>query len=343
MFVCDVRHGVACRVVKKLPFIFVSMLVVACKNNDAPAGAGATPSASASVAKPVTEAGPAPQKPVLGTAVKGVACNLGPNVPEGENNIAASRHLHLGPGNKLYFFADFKGPTRLDPVDDGCGYRFGETLTPPKDIQYGLEPDGSIKEYPNSDESPVRKCREKAFDKMRYGTGALVGGVYYYKDHDELTQLDLASPTCEPKPAKIAELPKEDEFSQPSISWSGNDLLLGFTRQALNNNLEVLRFDAKGHLVKKYGQADRKNSIVGNFVGCGDGLCASSGSSDIDIFRADGTVAGSYRVSEWVKLEQIEVANIVDVPGKGVYVLIGYHDEKKKGRAELIRLDGVHE
>ena len=57
----------------------------------------------------------------------------------------------------------------------------------------------------------------------------------------------------------------------------------------------------------------------------------------------------------WVKTTQrpdgslqrralIYIGGVVDVPDKGVYVLIGHHPVPKgEGRAELIRIDGVYE
>lgn len=311
-------------------------MLVACKGKETPA-ADPTPAPSAKAsasAKPKLTG-----KPVIGTDVKATPCNLGSVVPEGENNVAASRHLHLAPGKQLYFFADFKGPTRLDPVAEGCGYRFGETLVEPKDSSFGLEPDGALKPYPYSEESAEAKCRTRAFSKMRYGGGALVGGAFYYSDHDELMRMDLASKTCAEEKVKLPEI--EKETGRAFLGVAEGQLLVGFGREAWHYDREVFRFDEKGKLVRKYGSTEPKKAIGGSFDGCGDGLCVLSGGVYFAIHDREGEKIKSYNLYDLVKLKRMNLADIVDVPGKGVYALVGYHDDKNKGRAELLRLDGV--
>lgn len=282
----------------------------------------------------------APNK-VTAANVTAVPCKL-TNTPEGENGIAATRHLYLGPNNALYFFSDFHGPTRLDPIDGGCGYRVGETLEPPKDGDFGLEPDGSIKPSLFGDDSPLAKCKRAAFNNLRYGHGALVAGTYYERDHDELLAMDLNSPTCEPKPPTLAELPKDTEGLNPWVSWAGSDLLLGFGRSEWHYDREVFRFDPRGHLVKKYGTGEHGHEIEGNAYGCGDGLCVVTGADVwLEVLDATGTKVASYNTHDWIKLSHASLETVVDVPGKGIYALFGYMDAKDKGHAELVRLDGI--
>jgi hypothetical protein len=317
--------------------LLLAVLLVACKGKETATSDPAPPAVSAKAsasAKPKLTG-----KPVIGTDVKATACNLGSAVPEGENSVAASRHLHLAPGNLLYFFVDFKGPTRLDPVADGCGYRFGENLVEEKGSSFGLEPDGSLKQYPHTDESDVAKCRTRAFSEMRYGRGALVGGKFYDESDGALYVMDLASDKCSKQEAKLPEI--EKETGRPFLGTAEGQLLVAFGRQDWHYDREVFRFDEKGKFVRKYGSADPKKSIGGSIDGCGDGLCVLSGGVYFAIHDREGEKVKSYNLYDLVKLKRMDLANLVDVPGKGVYALVGYHDEKNKGRAELLRLDGV--
>ena len=54
----------------------------------------------------------------------------------------------------------------------------------------------------------------------------------------------------------------------------------------------------------------------------------------------------TYNLYDLAPLKNISIAGIVDVPKKGVYVLAGHRPEVNgksgKGRAELLRLDGVY-
>jgi hypothetical protein len=314
--------------------------LVGCKRNADHASAGVaarTKPVLATQDKPVL----ATPKKVIGTHVTAVRCNL-VNTPEGENWVAATRHLHLGPNNKLYYFSDYHGPTRLDPVDGGCGYRVGETLEAPKDGEFGLEPDGGFKVSLYSDDSPLAKCKRAAFTSLRYGHGALVAGTYYARDDDELVAMDLNSPTCEPTPATLAELPQNNEGLTPWVSWAGNDLLLAYGRSDWHYDREVFRFDARGHLVTKYGSGDKRHEVGGDAYGCGDGLCVVTGAFVwMDVLDATGTRVASYNTQDWIKLPQSGLQTVVEVPGKGVYALFGYLDPQSKGHAELVRLDGI--
>ncbi|APR78992.1 Hypothetical protein A7982_04339 [Minicystis rosea] len=78
---------------------------------------------------------------------------------------------------------------------------------------------------------------------------------------------------------------------------------------------------------------------------CGDGLCSTYNQSRFEVFDATGTRKGDYAINSLIKpdlLDNANIANFIDVPGKGVYALVGYNTSKKKARAELIRLDGVY-
>lgn len=322
--------------------LVAAVLLVACKGGKEP-----TPEPDKPAPKP-TASSAAPSKPtivgkkIVGTDIAVVRCNLPDEAAEGENHVAATRHLHRGPDNALYFFPDFKPPTRLEPTNDGCGYKFNGPTVPKKDHNFGLNPDGSFTEYPFTDESAKTKCRVRAFSDVRYGSGRLVGDYYYYKASEVLTRMNLADDKCEPEPVTFPEVPKE-LGTRPNIHLAGGHLLLGYAREEWKWSREVFRFDAKGTFVKKYGSADPKSSFSGDFDGCGDGLCATKYQSDLVIYDREGIEVSSTSLSKLVKLQRLLISGIVDVPDKGVYVLVGHiPDPKGKGRAELIRVDGVY-
>jgi hypothetical protein len=312
----------------------------AARHDDATPTASVSASSSASSAKPKRPA----SRPIIGTAVKAVRCNFGETVPEGDNEIGATRHLHRGADDTLYFFADYHGPTKLVPTDEGCGYRVATTLVEERDKErrFALDPDGSIAQYPWSDESPKTKCRFKAFDELRYGHGRLAGHVFYF-NRDGLKKMDLASDQCAAAPAELPVV-----GSAGDVSLAGDDLLVRKYRGDWKpDGYEVLRFDAAAtQVVKRYGAPEGKGVIDGVPYGCGDGLCVVSGSAHIDIHDGEGLRVGSYNLYALTTLKRIDIAGIVDVPGRGVYVLAGHRPEVDgkagKGRAELVRLDGVY-
>jgi hypothetical protein len=119
-------------------------------------------------------------------------------------------------------------------------------------------------------------------------------------------------------------------------------LLVSFGKSEWHWSREVFRLDASGTLIKKYGSGEPKGDISGDPDGCGDGLCLATSMNDIQVYDGAGEKVGSVSLREQTKLANIHIASIVDVPGKGVYALLGYLDDKKKGRAELIRLDGIY-
>jgi len=325
--------------------LVAAALLVACKNqqpapeheSEPASAAKVAPKASASAAKPTVKG-----KPVVAKNVTVVPCNLPIDAAEGENNVAATRNLHLGPDKALYFFPDFKPPVRLEPTSDGCGYAYRAKTEPQKDHAFGLEPDGSFKEYPGSDNSALTKCKARAFSDVRYGMGRLVGSTYYYKDSDVLTKMNLADDKCEPVKAEFKDVP-EKLGTRPSIGSAGDHLLLGYARDDWKYNREIFRFDAGGTLVRKYGAAEGDGQIGGEYAGCGDGLCAVKWQSDLVFYNREGMKVASKSLSDAVKLPRMLIQGIVDVPEKGVYVLIGYIPQKGgKGRAELVRVDGVY-
>jgi len=325
--------------------VVAAALLVACKSkqpapeneSESASAAKVAPKASASAAKPTVKG-----KPVVAKDITVVPCNLPTDAAEGENHIAATRHLHLGPDKALYFFPDFKPPVRLEPTSDGCGYAYRAKTEPKKDHAYGLEPDGSLKEYSHSDDSPLTKCKLRAFSDVRYGSGRLVGATYYYKDSEVLTKMNLADDKCEPVKAEFKDVP-EKLGTRPSIGSAGEHLLLGYAREDWKWNREIFRFDAAGTLVRKYGAAEGEGQIGGDYAGCGDGLCAVKWQTDLAFYNREGMQVASKSLRDAVKLPRLLIQGIVDVPDKGVYALIGYIPKPGgKGHAELVRVDGVY-
>lgn len=321
---------------------------LSCKAREAGPSPAASASAAATVAPPSPQAKVAP-RPVIGTDVKVVRCDLPAVVPEGgirpdQNSVAATRHLHLGPDRSLYFFPDFSPPVRLEPIDGGCGYRLAPPVELEKEHHLGLNPDGSFSPYAFADETPMTKCRVRAFDELRYGHGTLVGGRFFHREADtRLEVMDLADPACESKEASLPELPRETG-AIPWLGVAGDQLLVSMARADWSHEREVFRYDAAGTLLRRYGAPTGKAVISSDVHGCGDGFCVEKGHSSLAIHDREGELVRSYSLTDQVKLESILVAGIVDVPGKGVYVLIGYHvpTGKGRGRAELVRLDGVY-
>jgi hypothetical protein len=310
--------------------LVVVVLAVACKKPTRPVTESAGPVASASASVK-----PRPL-PILGTAVTAMPCDVGTSAPEGDTAIAAARNVHRAPDNAIYIFADSHDPIRLEPTSEGCGYRVGAPMKLDKEHGWVLEPDGSIAQRPWSDEGAARKCRVQAYDHLRFGKGRLIGTTFYYDSNTFLEKMDLASDTC-----SVVQPNLKDTNNHGRVSIAGDDLLIRKVESDWKFGRSViLRFNAAGELVKRYGAAEGKGAIDGEPFGCGDGLCIVANASTIDLHDRDGMQVASYNLHKLTNLKGIAIAGIVDVPGKGVYVLVGHGSEK--ARAELLRLDGVY-
>ncbi|MGZ3452903.1 MAG: hypothetical protein ACXVEF_25060 [Polyangiales bacterium] len=318
--------------------LLAAVLVGGCKSREiAP-----EPSQKAPVAK--VEKAPAPKaKPVIGTSLTAVACQLTDKPRDGSNNVAATRHLHRGPRNELYFFPDFLPPTVLEPIADGCGYRSAGAMSEKPGHDFALQPDGAIVLVPRSDESKNTACRTRALSSLRYGHGALVGSTYYYRDTGTLMRMKLDDEQCTPEEVTtLKELPA-DGLTKARVGQSGNDLLVAIPRQDWKWAPELFRFDASGKFVRKYGAAEGKGELHGELTGCGDGLCASAYMNQLEIYDREGMRVGGASLTTLTKLNGVYIGGIVDVPDKGVYVLIGHQPQPKgDGRAEVVRIDGVY-
>lgn len=330
--------------------VLFSVLQPACKGKAEEGGKGGVASGSASAsapvpATPVTTPPPAVAH-VTGAAIKLTSCGIGPTSPEGDNGIGAARGLHQAADGTLYFFADSNPPRRLDKVEGGCGYALAPAPVPKKDHEWGLDPDGKITEYPYEDTSPKTKCRLKALGELRFGHGALVGGKFYARGNssDEfgdgtVVVRDLADDNCAAKAASLAA--KVERL--PDVSGTPTTLFVGTAGPGGElYNREVYRFDATGKLVKKYGGAGAPSKVerIDAMSTCGDGLCITESGSSIDVFDANGALLKSHDTKKLFEREGQQLQGITEVPGKGVYVLIGYRDGKK-GHAEILRVDGL--
>jgi len=315
------------------PVVLAAVLLGGCKSREV---APEHPQPAAS--KPVE----IKRKPVIGTSLTAVPCNLTDKPREGSNNVAATRHLHRGPRNELYFFPDFRPPTLLEPTTEGCGYRSTGAMAEKPDHEFALQPDGAIVLVPRSDDSKKTACRTRALDSIRYGHGRLVGGTYYYRDTGALKRMKLDDEQCAAEEVTtLKELPA-NALNAARVGYAGNDLLIGVPRQDWKWSQELYRFDAKGTFVRKYGAAEGKGELHGEMTGCGDGFC-TSGYARFEVYDRDGMRVGSASLSKLSNLKNVYISGVVDVPDKGVYVLIGHDPEPKgDGRAELVRVDGVH-
>lgn len=326
------------RLLAILPVVFS---LAACKGQSA---SSSSASASASVARPSAESSRVQLRPVVATNVKVVRCDLPPveplpGTPEKWNNIAATRNLHLAGDGSLYFFPDYQPPVKLTPSNDGCGYQLVGKLPKKKDSEYGLAPDGNIVDEPFSDESDKSKCRVKALQKLRYGNGRMFGTRFIYTDQSSLMEMDLAKDDCEAKEMKL-ELPKELD-GKPDIAVAGSDLVLGIGRSDWKYDKEIVKLDATGKLLGRVGTAEGKTKIDGAVYACGDGYCVTSGSSWLAIHDRTGAKLTTLKMHESANLEDPTIEGIADVPGKGLFMLVGYQPKKESGKAELVRLDGV--
>lgn len=321
----------------RLRFLLPIVLCVGCKGKEAPPSA-ASASAVGSAAERVQ------LRPIVATNVKVVRCNLAPveplpGTPEKWNNIAATRNLHLAGDGSLYFFPDYQPPVKLVPANEGCGYRLVGTLPKKKDSEYGVAADGNIVDEPFSDDSKKAKCQVRALQELRYGHGRMFGTRFVYTDRDFLMERDLASEECEAKELKL-DLPKELN-GRPDIAVAGDDLVLGIGRSDWKYDKEIVRFDAKGKLLGRVGTADGKTQIDGQVYACGDGYCTTSGYSWLAIHDRTGAKITTIKMGDSTDLESPMIEGVAEVPGKGVFVLVGYQPKKQSGRAELVRLDGV--
>lgn len=333
--------------------VSISVLQPACKGKAEEGGKGgkggvASGSASSVVPKPAAPTPPPPPAVAHVTAneIKLTSCGIGPTSPEGENGIAAARGLHQAADGTLYFFADSAPPQRLDKVEGGCGYALAPAQPAKKDHEWGLDPDGKITEYPYEDTSPKTKCRLKALGELRYGRGALVGRTFYARGNssDEfgdgtVVARDLADDNCVLKASSLSA--KVERL--PDVSGTPTTLFIGTAGPGGElYDRQVYRFDASGKLVKKYGGAGAPSKIerIDAMSTCGDGLCITESGSSIDVFDANGALLKTFNTRKLFDRPGHQLQGITEVPGKGVYVLIGYQ-EGKKGHAELFRVDGL--
>jgi hypothetical protein len=321
----------------------VFVLASACKRpapSQEAAGVPTTPSVSASSSANAK----APLPTIVGTDVKAVACNLGMSVPEGDNEISATRNVHRGPDNSLYFFADYKPPTRLEPTEEGCGYRLSAApMVLAKNHEFGVDPDGAISQYDISDSAPRTACRIKAFDNLRYGRGTRVGTTFFYRDDNALKAMDLASDKCAARDVVVPDVPRVRH-----VAAAGDELLIRVPHNEWKwGRGEVLRYDPlTSKVLSRQGVEEGKGAIDGDPYACGDGLCVASGAAHIEIHDHAGMLVRTYNLYDLAPLKNISIAGIVDVPKKGVYVLAGHrpvvNGKSDKGRAELLRLEGVY-
>lgn len=150
---------------------------------------------------------------------------------------------------------------------------------------------------------------------------------------------DLADDNCAAKAASLAA--KVERL--PDVSGTPTTLFVGTAGPGGElYNREVYRFDATGKLVKKYGGAGAPSKVerIDAMSTCGDGLCITESGSSIDVFDANGALLKSHDTKKLFEREGQQLQGITEVPGKGVYVLIGYRDGKK-GHAEILRVDGL--
>jgi hypothetical protein len=327
---------------RSLPFLIPFFVgLVGCQGKDASPNAATKSSATSASAGSAAER--VQLRPIVATSVKVVRCNLPPvraeNLPEKWNNIAATRNLHLAGDGSLYFFPDYTQPVKLEATTEGCGYRLVGPLPEKKDSEHGVDTRGNIVDVPFSDESKRAKCRVRALQKLRYGDGRLYGTRFLYNDSGSVMELDLANDECEAKELKLDALPKDG--GKPDISVAGNDLVLAVGRADWKYDKEIFRLDPKGKLLGRVGTATGDTKIDGQVYACGDGYCVTSGSSWLAIHDRTGRKLATLKLHELTDLEDATIEGIVDVPGKPIFVLVGYHPKNELGRAELVRLDGV--
>jgi hypothetical protein len=323
-------------------FVAASLAAAGCKGKASKVAAEKA-TGSAAVTKPVVP--PAPKLAhVTASSVTLTSCGIGAKSPEGDNGIGAARGLHQAMDGTLYFFADYAPPQRLDKIDSGCGYALAPTEAEKKDHDWGLDPDGKFTQYPFTDESAKTKCRVKAFTELRYGSGALVAGKFYVKGRDSdlgektVVVRDLSDNKCEPKAATLSVNPD----GTPDVSGTPTDLFVTVTAPGGDlYNKNVFRYDAAGTLIKKYGGSTTPTKIerVDKVSTCGDGLCITESGSSLDIFDTNGALLKSLNTYKLFDKKDLQVQGVTEVPGKGVYVLIGY--KEGKGHAELLRVDGL--
>ncbi len=330
--------------------LIAAVLVCGCKSREvqsepkpaAPEQSAATKHAEAK-SKPAEIKG----KPIVATSLSAVVCGLTDKPRAGSNNVAATRHLHRGPRNELYFFPDFLAPTLLEPTSDGCGYRSAGTMAEKPDHDFALNADGSISLVPRSDASKKTDCATRAFSSLRYGRGRLVGATYYYTSSsggsDALMRMKLDDDKCAPEAVTTLKEVPQAGLPKARVGEAGGHLLLAVAREDWKYSPEVFRFDVTGTFVRKYGAAEGKGELHGEFSGCGDGLCSSAYQSELEIYDREGMRVRSVSLTELTKLKHVYIGGVVDVPDKGVYVLIGHEPVPKgDGRAELVRIDGVY-
>ena len=321
--------------------VIASLAVTACKDKAAPPSPDAGP--------PRHEAKTSKQLPVLGTNVTIVRCELGPLTSKARSEakldaIGTTRHLHLAPDGALYFFPDQHPPARLEPVADGCGYRMAAPLVETSGKAFALEPDGSIAEYSLTGAGPKQRCRIRALDNLRNGRGRLQKGRLFYRDAARVMVMDLTKDDCEATEHTFAALAERDGgmpwFSAVEFGSSGDDLLVALSKPDWKNSQEVFRIDPAGKLVQRVGAAEGPAQIDGDLSGCGDGYCSTSVYGSIDLHDRQGRKVSSLSLGKMTGLRSMSLTGLVDVPDKGVYAVVGYHDESG-GRPELVRLDGI--
>lgn len=141
-------------------------------------------------------------------------------------------------------------------------------------------------------------------------------------------------------PASHPLTPPRPDRPRRALGLAGEDLLVGVGRQDWKWAKEVFRYDPSGRLVKRYGAGEGKGVLNGPMNGCGDGFCLVTGYS-FEIFDREGQQVTKVDLDA-LELQRMNVNGVVDVPGKGVYVLVGYYVEKDVAQAELLRLEGVY-